>query len=247
MMNMALGYETTGIQQLFSEYVQSTGANPRHTKSANDELNNFWQFLAGVFPANHRLQNNLYERMMDCAVEFEESGFIAGFRYALSLTPADLSKLLGTTTNHPGEDATTPQTVTYVPKTPDPEQTTTPIKDEEPRKVNKHTNPFAVSEIDVHVPFSITTKQIGKVFRTPNSKIVYRIEERILPFLDSSYRENFKRVETRTQNNRTMVFYRLDKTACEIFLKVMREKQQYTNIAAGIVEMESLMKTVFPA
>lgn len=245
MMNVAVGYETAGIQKLFGDYVQSTGANPRHTQAANQELEMFGQFLAGAFPLNTRLQNNLYERMMDCAVEFEESGFIAGFRYALSLSPEALMELRGETPIHTDGGGTTPPTASIGLI----EQATDTSPSVAERKVNqrRYMNPFAVTEIDVHVPFSITTRQLGEVFHTPNSKLVYRIEGQILPFLDESYRKNFTRVEAKTPNNRTCVFYRLDKTACEIFLKVMREKTQYTNIAAGIGKMEDLMKTVFPS
>lgn len=76
---------TVAIQRLFCDYVQSTENRPRHTVQANQEVGNFSAFCAGAFGGQVRLQNELYERMMDCAVEFEESGFIAGFLYAYKL------------------------------------------------------------------------------------------------------------------------------------------------------------------
>lgn len=84
--NIDTRMDDTAIQEIFKEYVASTEGKPRHTTAANQEVGIFTAFCSGAFDQNIKLQNSLYERMMDCAVEFEESGFIAGFKLAMLLT-----------------------------------------------------------------------------------------------------------------------------------------------------------------
>ena len=254
-----MGYSTAGIQRLFMEYVQNADGKPRHTKEANAELDNFSQFLSVALPTKTKLQNTLYERMMDCAVEFEESGFIAGFRYALSLTNDKLAALINGATQTAGSDpaklhdsggpaitdgnAAQQQEETG---TANPVLPSSNSEEQSKKPYRRRKNPFAAGDIDTHIPFSLTSKQIGELFHKPQSKVVYQIEDQILPFLDESYKQNFRRCEGRTVQNKPHVFYRLDRTACEIYLKVMRERKQYINVVAGVEKMEELMKTVFP-
>ena len=78
------------MKKMFSEYLNVMDGSPRHTASAIKETVKFDAFLNGTFlngesPMNSSLMDSLHERMMDCAVEFEESGFIAGMLFALSL------------------------------------------------------------------------------------------------------------------------------------------------------------------
>ena len=78
-------FDAATVQKLFCEYVDNLDSKPRHTGSAIREIGLFGAFVAGAFPMNSKLQDCLYDRMMSCAVEFEESGFVAGFMYAVSL------------------------------------------------------------------------------------------------------------------------------------------------------------------
>lgn len=73
------------IAQMFSDYVNRMADQERHTEAACVEVDNFDVFLTGAFPDNSKLQNALYERMLNVAVEFEESGFIAGFKTAMQI------------------------------------------------------------------------------------------------------------------------------------------------------------------
>ena len=73
------------IQGMFRDYVDSMVDKERHTKVACEEVANFDTYCRETFPSNITMQRELYDRMMDVAVEFEESGFIAGFKWALSL------------------------------------------------------------------------------------------------------------------------------------------------------------------
>ena len=73
------------IAQLFSDYVTRMEDMERHTKAACKEVDAFDLCCVSEFPRNIRLQNLMYDKMMNCAVEFEESGFIAGFRTAVAL------------------------------------------------------------------------------------------------------------------------------------------------------------------
>ena len=95
MANAVVGYDPAAIKKMFSDYVMSADGKNRHTMEANQELGLYSAFTAGAFRTDSRLQDALYERMMSCAVEFEESGFIAGFgigfRCALSLVQSPTS------------------------------------------------------------------------------------------------------------------------------------------------------------
>ena len=73
------------IAELFCEYVKSMEDKPRHTTAAETEADMYDRFCVGAFPDNVKLQSELYDKMMNVAVEFEESGFIAGFKTAMKL------------------------------------------------------------------------------------------------------------------------------------------------------------------
>lgn len=71
------------IAELFKDYVASMEDTERHTEAACKEVDAFDQFCEELFPEMIQKQRELYDRMMDVAVEFEESGFIAGFKAAM--------------------------------------------------------------------------------------------------------------------------------------------------------------------
>lgn len=68
------------IAQMFWEYVERMEDQERHTEAACQEVDLFDSFCEKELPLE--LQAEMYDRMMDCAVEFELSGFIAGFHAA---------------------------------------------------------------------------------------------------------------------------------------------------------------------
>ena len=81
----ATKFSVTEIAQMFSDYVERMQNKERHTQAACKEVAAFDLCCDSEFPNNARLQNLMFEKMMNCAVEYEESGFIAGFQTAAAL------------------------------------------------------------------------------------------------------------------------------------------------------------------
>ena len=73
------------ISKMFKDYIATYEDKVRHTKAANDEVDRFDKYTEEVFPKDTIKQSEMYDNMMDVAVEFEESGFIAGFKWCLAL------------------------------------------------------------------------------------------------------------------------------------------------------------------
>jgi len=81
----ALDYNVREITVLFRDYVDRTQETERHTHAANIEVAAFDAWASKKFPGDINLQSVLFDMMMSCAVEYEESGFIAGFQTAVML------------------------------------------------------------------------------------------------------------------------------------------------------------------
>ena len=71
------------IAQMFHDYVERMEDKERHTQAACKEVDEFDACCSSEFSNDVRVQNLLYEKMMNVAVEFEESGFLAGFQVAM--------------------------------------------------------------------------------------------------------------------------------------------------------------------
>lgn len=70
------------IQRKFVEYVEKwQDAGERHSKAAVKELDSLETYLDGVYSSKE--VDELLSRSTNVAVEFEESGFIAGYRLAM--------------------------------------------------------------------------------------------------------------------------------------------------------------------
>lgn len=69
-------------KEMFVAYVASFEDRERHTDMACEEVKRYDAFCDKVFKDDYKLNCKLSEMMMDVAVEFEESGFIAGVQYA---------------------------------------------------------------------------------------------------------------------------------------------------------------------
>ena len=52
-------------------------------RSACNEVEQYDKMVAYFFPKELKPQNRFYDKMMDVAVEYEESGFMAGYRMCL--------------------------------------------------------------------------------------------------------------------------------------------------------------------
>ena len=73
------------ISSLFVDYVTSMEDKERHTSKACEEVMRFDKFCEEILPGDVKKQTETYNRMMDVAVEYEESGFIAGFKTAVHM------------------------------------------------------------------------------------------------------------------------------------------------------------------
>ena len=82
------------LSQYFKDYVESMQCNERHTDIACDEADAYDSMISSIFPNDIRVQMMLYDKMMDVSVEYEESGFIAGYRMCLEHLKILFSKTL---------------------------------------------------------------------------------------------------------------------------------------------------------
>ena len=71
------------LSQYFKDYVDSTQCKERHTDIACDEVEAYDSMVSRMFPNDINMQNRLYDKMMDVSVEYEVSGFLAGYRMCL--------------------------------------------------------------------------------------------------------------------------------------------------------------------
>lgn len=71
------------LVEYFREYVDGCQCKERHTEAACNEVEQYDKMVAYFFPKELKPQNRLYDKMMDVAVEYEESGFMAGYRMCL--------------------------------------------------------------------------------------------------------------------------------------------------------------------
>lgn len=204
--------DDASIQKMFGRYVEGFGGKPRHSRAATLEVGNFDAFLDGACQGNVKLHNALFDRMMGCAVEFEESGFVAGVRYALQFLTSSVQTAPSQATSY------------------------TPVAGESPHRATQDSQAQS---------WSITTKQMAEMFETSNGKIVKRIEDKIFPFLDAQSRGCFTKEVGYTPQHRKQTYYRLNRAACEIYMKAMEPHKKYVNIAGGLAKMEELMQTVF--
>lgn len=215
--------DNAAIARLFCDYVTKMEDKPRHTVKADLEVGIFDQFCAGAFPHNIRLQNGLYDKMMNVAVEYEESGFVAGFRYAVTLLSSQ------------------EQTLSEVEQIPTHEAEQT-VQEAVKGSQNE------LQMIDSIGNDCITTKQIAEMFETTNFKVVSRIEQQILPYLDQESKKFFCKVEGVNVQHKPVTFYKLNRAACQLYLKAMEPKRKkFINIAGGYAKLQELMETVFPS
>ena len=217
--NVAISnFNMTEIAQMLSDYVCRMEDKERHTEAACKEVDNFDICCMSEFPNNVRLQKLMLDKMMDCAVEFEESGFIAGFQTAVAL-------LLG-------KEEILPQ----------PTQITS--HEEEKRLHVAISKPQKASEACIGC---ITSLQIAELFGHRNQKVISRIEERILPYLDKDSRAYFEKVDGVNIQNKPVTFYKMNRVACQMYLDLMESKKStFVNIAGGYAKLQELMERVFP-
>lgn len=236
-----VGYDTAAIRKMYGEYVLACDGIDRHTDGVREKLGTYNVFLSGAFPMNSRIQNELYERMMDCAVEFEESGFVAGFgigfRCALGLLQGSTSPVREETTPNTSDAETTPQEDTRRPQEPE----TPPVNTDNAQAESDFWMPKGANTLG-----SVTSRDIAKMFGVTHCSVVQRIE-RILPKLDAESKEFFRVGTYVSPRHRMYKMYLLNKAACDLYIKEINRYSQFINVTGGLAKMRQLMKEVFPA
>lgn len=223
MMMVAKDVTDDMISEMFRNYVASTEDKERHTEMACKEVDAYDRFCEEVFPGNTRMQSESYDKMMNAAVEFEESGFIAGARWMLMLIQGKELHI-------------------------EPLPTIPSLDAEQSQQEAVNASKEDVMFVDTANTDCITTKQIAEMFETTNFKVVRRIEKQILPYLDTESKKYFDKVEGRNVQHKPITFYRLNKAACQLYLKEIEPKRKnFINIAGGYAKLQELMELVFPA
>lgn len=223
MMMVAKDVTDDMISEMFRNYVASTEDKERHTEMACKEVDAYDRFCEEVFPGNARMQSESYDKMMNAAVEFEESGFIAGARWMLMLIQGKELHI-------------------------EPLPTIPPLDAEQSQQEAVNASKEDAMLVDTANTDCITTKQIAEMFETTNFKVVRRIEKQILPYLDTESKKYFDKVEGRNVQHKPITFYRLNKAACQLYLKEIEPKRKnFINIAGGYAKLQELMELVFPA
>ncbi len=234
--NIIRKYSTMEIAQMFSDYVTRMEDRPRHTKAADKEIDAFDTYCASEFPRNMRVQNELYGRMMNAAVEFEESGFIAGFKTAMALVSGDEGFLPGVSDEKAGEK---------------PEKAKELVLTE---KANKYTNKKKTTEheavkepqcaLGTECDKYIDTTQIAKMFERTNWKTCRTINNSIIPFLTEDEKKDFILDTKRSRFKKEQTVYKLTLNGCKKFIEVCSGAQfkMYSNFAEGIELLKQEME-----
>lgn len=227
-------YSDQSIGRMFDDYVDSTNGKERHTASAVRDYDIFADYVENETRSSNAVQNALLEKAMDFAVEYEESGFIAGFRWAVMML---LRGAPEPPAEAPEQASKPPARKSYSePVKPAPAPSTPRLRDTDDDLC-----------VDKPVPGCITTKQIAELFCTTNFKVVRRINERILPYIDSETQRNFTMVRGFNSQHKMTTFYRLNRTACELYLEEISKYKKLVNVAGGCGAFQELIAKVFPA
>lgn len=210
-------FSTTEIAQMFTDYIGRMQDQERHTPAACKEVDAFDTCCSSEFPYNVRLQNLMYERMMDVAVEFEESGFIAGFQTAMALLS--------------GQEELLPQ----------PTQISTPKEEkrvQEAVTASKGQNKVAMTKY-------IDTTQIAEMYGRTNFKTCRTIRDSILPYLNETEKAGFVEDVIRQPKKREQKIFKLSFAACKKYLEYFSDKGYYTNVREGNEKLKKKMEETF--
>jgi hypothetical protein len=200
------------LESYFKQYVENFQCAERHTKAACDEVAKYDKLVEYFFPKEIKPQMKLYNKMMDVAVEFEESGFMAGYRLCLK---------------HLQEQGEIPT-----------EESTNPPPADIQRQEMENTSSIDTNDF-------ISTKEIGKMFGTPNWKIVRRIDEFILPKVPDDERGDFIKMEDENVQNRTTTVYWMGHNACKKYVDYMMNSKKFHNVEVGIAKLIVEMQNKF--
>ena len=232
---MANRYSDTEIAQMFSDYVTRMEDRPRHTGAAIKEADAFNLFCESEFPMNVRLQTQLFERMMNTAIEYEESGFLAGFKTAMALMTGD-DEFLPCQTKAGGAQergfASAPNN---------------PSNGEEKRKRAAVTDVKPGKQCQGTPEKYIDTTQIAKMLGRTNWKTCRTINNSIIPFLTEEEKKEFVLDNKRDRRKKEQVIYKLTLSGCRKFIELCESPQfsVYANFLAGAELLKQEMRKVW--
>ena len=163
-------FSDTELAQMFSDYVNRMQGEERHTVAACKEVDDFDTCCQSEFPNNVRLQGLMWDKMMNAAVEYEESGFIAGFKTAAALILGQEEYL--------------------------PEPTNISTSKSESRLPEAEQKPQCMNN-DVQSPDKyVDTKQLAKMFGRTNFKMCRTISTTLFPKASSSEKQKSRPTST---------------------------------------------------
>lgn len=217
------------VRRLYCDYLSNIGDKARHTAEAKQEADEFEAYCLGAFGDSLKLRKGLYDRMMRCATEFEESGFIAGFSYAYQLVYQAI-----------GSD---PLNLRLDEKVPAPGTSAQKAKLGFSRPANAQPCTPAVQK-DIVGP-TISSRQIAELFCTTNWKVCNRIETKVVPRLGESSTPRFVKIDDKNSKGKPVYYYKLNKAACEKYIESIAPYKDRVNILYGISKMNEMMDSVF--
>ena len=214
-------FSDTELAQMFSDYVNRMQGEERHTAAACKEVDDFDTCCQSEFPNNVRLQGLMWDKMMNAAVEYEESGFIAGFKTAAALIF--------------GQEEYLPEPTNI--STPKPESR---LPEAEQKS---HCNNDDTQGTDKYVD----TKQLAKMFGRTNFKMGRTISKTVLPYLPDDERGCIVAVREKERNQKEQVIFRLNLNGCKRFLEVCKDRQhrQLANFIVGAELLKQEMEKIW--
>lgn len=229
--------EDAVLKKMFIGYVEKMKDKPRHTQSVRKEIAEFGYLCKNEWPFDVEKQNFVFDKAIGIGLEFEESGFIAGFKTAMELATGQKLIFGSEPTNTP-EEQEKPMHGAVMESQGHQKQTPTsepdPPVQEEPKPVSYVGRKY------------ITTSQIGKLFGNSNWVIADRIERKLFPLVDSEMKKNFEKCTSKNERGRVTTFYKLNRAACERYMAYMEANaSSRLNIMSGIAQMKALVEEVF--
>lgn len=217
------------IAQIFSDYVGRMEDWERHTKAACKEVDSFDVCCSSEFPDNVRVQNVMYEKMMNVAIEFEESGFIAGFKTAMALMTGDdgLLPMPAGIENREEAGKAQKQVLPAPPYNSSPKEETIPHAAVTKPQCENHCQNDPEKYID--------TTQIAKILGRTNWKTVRTINNSLIPFLSDEEKRDFIQGTKRDRHKKEQIIYKLTLEGCRKFIEMCESEQfrMYANFVKG--------------
>lgn len=233
---------STEIVQMFKDYVARMEDSPRHTKAAERAALEFDRFLESEFPRNVRLQEQLFDRMMNTAVEYEESGFIAGFQTAAALLfggdellPRPAAREASDEAQEKGMEQASGDDPTKSPSKPEQRQHGAASCSQGACKKRESPEKY------------IDTVQIGKMFGRTNWKMCRTINNSIIPFLSDDEKKNFVPCKIRDRFKKEQVIYKLTLEGCKKLIELCETPafMVYASFSSGLELLKKEMEKVW--